>query len=61
MNALDKISVKTANHHISPGLAEGIRETIHFSHQNFLETIATTKRSIVRKKTVKKKTKIRRR
>ena len=58
MGALDKVSVKASRRHISPGLAEGIRETIKFSHQNFLETVRAIKKKAVRKKTVKKKTRI---
>ena len=57
MRALDKISIKTSKKHISPGLAEGILETIKFSHKNFLETIKIIKKKTVRKKTTKKKTK----
>jgi hypothetical protein len=39
MNSLDGISIKKTKHHISAGLAEGIKETIIFSHKNFLKTI----------------------
>ena len=61
MGALDQVSVKAAHHHISPGLAEGIRETIHFSHTNFVETVTKLKKKVVRKKVVKKKVKTTRR
>ena len=62
MKGLDKISVKVAHHHISPGLAVGIRETIKFSQLNFLKTVgelrkqAKQKRAMVKKKPIKKKT-----
>jgi hypothetical protein len=57
MTALDKVSLKASHQHISPGLAEGIRETIEFSHKNFLETVKTLKKRVVRKKPVQKKVK----
>ena len=57
MAGLDKISIKVAHQHISPGLAIGIRETIKFSQINFLRTIKEIKQKRIRikKKLVKKK------